>query len=88
MRMPFQRVESRIASNHLRPYPVLGHPTLSFYGSAQTTRRSGVCGHLISVLQENTGFFLLVLSHRQGENIWKIGVFGCAENINGFIHTC
>lgn len=32
MRMPFQRVESRIASNHSRPYPVLGHPTLGFMG--------------------------------------------------------
>ena len=57
MRMPFQRVESRIASNHSRPYPGLGHPTLGFYGSAQPTRRSGVCWHLISVLRENTGFF-------------------------------
>ena len=57
MRMPFQRVESRIASNHSRPYPVLGHPTLGFYGSAQPTRRSGVCWYLISMLRENAGFF-------------------------------
>mgnify|MGYP006074998753 FL=1 len=58
MRMPFQRVESRIASNHSCPYPVLGHPTLGFYGSAQPTRRSGVCWYLISMLRENAGFFL------------------------------
>ena len=58
MRMPFQRVESRIVSNHSRPYPVLGHPTLGFYGSAQPTRRSGVCWYLISMLRENAGFFL------------------------------
>ena len=60
MRMPFQRVESRIASNHSRPYPGLGHPTLGFYGSAQPTSPSGLCWHLISVFRENTEFFFFL----------------------------
>ena len=58
MRMPFQRVESRIASNHSRPYPVLGQPIFGLYGSSQLTRRSGVCWCLISMWRENAGFFL------------------------------